>query len=136
MANNFNTAEFFRGAYFAPIELGEHEVELDKAKLVFETDDDGKDKSYLALDIKFANGRVVATRFYGIGAKIALDQIRTQLEDKTDYKTVDTFVKTLKGQVLKCYISKRTYEANGKVNTTLQYDFLKPLEEDTDENPF
>ena len=134
MANTFNASEFFKGAYFAPIEVGEHAVVLDKARIVLDVDDEGNDKSYLALDIKFENDRVVATRFYNIGAKIALDQLRVQLEDKTDYKTVNDFVKTLKGQTVKCYISKRTYEKDGKVNTTLQYDFVEPTPEE--ENPF
>lgn len=135
MATIFNTSEFFKGAYFAPIEVGEHEVTLDKVALVFEEDEEGRDKSYLAMDIKFENERVVSTRFYNIGAKIALDQIRNQLEDRADYKSVKDFVKAIKGRTVKCWISKRTYEANGKVNTTLQYDFLQPVASD-EEEPF
>ena len=130
--NNFNTAEFLRGAYFSPIELGAHTVTLGRVKTVIETKDDNTDGSYLLVPINFNNGRKVDVRFYGIGAKIFCDQIRQQLGDDTDYNKLVDFLKTLTEKSVSVWISKRTYTANdGKVKTTLQYDFVEPDEATT-----
>jgi hypothetical protein len=131
MANNnsFNTKEFLGGAYFAPIALGEHQVTLGKVKAIIEENDDGNDASYIQANISFANGREITPRFYSIGAKIFCDQLRQQLEDATDYKTLQAYLKSLEGKVVKMWVSKRTYTAkDGAVKTTLQYDFLEPVE--------
>lgn len=129
--NNFNTKEFFGGAYFAPIALGEHQVTLGKVRPIIEENDDGSDASYILANISFENGREITPRFYNIGAKIFCDQLRTQLEDNTDYKTLPAYLKSLEGKSVKMWVSKRTYSAkDGAVKTTLQYDFLKPDEVD------
>lgn len=141
MANNFNAKDFFGGAYFAPITLGEHTVTLGRVKTVIETKEDGSDASYILAPMTFANGRKIDNRFYGIGAKIFCDQVRQQLEDATDYKKLVDFLKTLEGKEVKVWVSKRTYAAlDGTPKSTLQYDFIAPLEaseeETTEEHPF
>lgn len=142
MANNtFNTAEFFGSntTYYAPIALGEHTVKIGKAKAVIEIDENGKDKSYLLLPMVFENDRKIDNRFYGIGAKIACDQLRQQTGDVTDYKNIQAFLKTLEDKDVTVYISRREYLANdGTPRSTLQYDFVPPVvasTEDEDE-PF
>ena len=141
MANNFNTAEFLRGAYFSPITVGQHKVTLGKIKLVIEAKDNGDDASYILVPMTFTNGRKVDNRFYGIGAKIFCDQIRNQLDDSTDYKKLSDFLKTLEDKEVDMWVSKRTYAAaDGTPKTTLQYDFIAPVEateeEPTEEHPF
>lgn len=127
--NNFNTAEFLGGAYFAPIALGEHQVTLGKVKAIIEQNDDGSDASYIQANISFANGREISPRFYNIGAKIFCDQLRQQLNDTTDYKTLPAYLRSLEGKEVNMWVSKRTYTAkDGAVKTTLQYDFLEPME--------
>ena len=136
MANNFNTADFLRGAYFSPIQVGEHDVVLGRVQTVIETKENGDDASYLLIPVTFSNNRTVDIRFYGIGAKIACDQLRQQLNDLTDYNALSDFLKTLKGKAVKCYVSKRTYMKDDALKTTLQYDFVKPeveVEETDDE---
>ena len=131
--NNFSTKDFFSGAYYAPLALGKHTVTIGKAKAVVETKDDGSDGSYLLLPMTFENDRKIDNRFYGIGAKIACDQLRQQLEDTTDYKNIQTFLKTLEGQELSVWISRREYIANdGAKRSTLQYDFVEPVVEAAD----
>ena len=133
-ASNFNTADFLKGAYYAPIKVGKHDVVLTKVKPVFETNDNGEDASYLAVDMKFQNERIVPIRFYGIGSKIALDQIRQQMNDETDYKSINDFLKVLKNANLSVWVSKRTYEAkDGSIKTTLQYDFVEPVSTENEE---
>lgn len=137
--NNFNTKEFFGGAYFAPITLGEHTVTLGRVRCVLEDTADGRDASYILAPMTFANGRKIDNRFYAIGAKIFCDQIRQQLEDATDYRRLPDFLKTLESKEVKVWVSKRTYAAaDGTAKTTLQYDFVAPAsEEDAPvENPF
>ena len=139
MANTFNTKDFFGGAYFAPIALGEHKVTLGRVRPILEDTPEGRDASYILAPMTFANGRKIDNRFYGIGAKIFCDQIRQQLEDTTDYKKLVDFLKTLEGKEVNVWVSKRTYAAgDGTPKTTLQYDFLAPAsEEDAPvENPF
>lgn len=142
MANNtFNTAEFFgsNATYYAPLALGEHTVKIGKAKAVIDIDEQGKDKSYLLLPMVFENNRKIDNRFYGIGAKIACDQIRQQLGDVTDYKNIQAFLKTLEDKELTVYISRREYLANdGTPRSTLQYDFVPPVvaTEDNENEPF
>jgi hypothetical protein len=143
MANNtFNTAEFFGSntTYYAPLALGAHTIKLGKAETVIDVDDNGKDKSYLLLPMVFENNRKIDNRFYGLSAKIACDQLRQQLEDNTDYKNIQAFLKTLKDKEITVYISRREYLANdGTPRSTLQYDFVPPAVAtgDTDENdPF
>ena len=140
MANNFNTSEFLRGAYFSPITVGQHKVTLGKVKIVIEAKENGDDASYILCPMTFTNDRKVDTRFYGIGAKIFCDQIRNQLEDTTDYKKLVDFLKTLEGKEVNVWVSKRTYaSADGTPKTTLQYDFVAPAEsseESTETNPF
>ena len=141
MANNFNAKDFFGGAYFAPITLGEHKVTLGKVKAILENKADGSDASYILAPMTFANGRKIDNRFYGIGAKIFCDQVRQQLEDTTDYKKLVEFLKTLEGKEVNVWVSKRTYaSADGTPKTTLQYDFLAPVAEEeattTEEHPF
>lgn len=127
--NNFNTKEFFGGAYFAPIALGEHQVTLGKVRPIIEENDDGSDASYILANISFENGREITPRFYSIGAKIFCDQMRQQLNDDSDYKTLTAFLKSLEGKSVKMWVSKRTYTAkDGAVKTTLQYDFVEPNE--------
>ena len=127
--NTFNTKEFFSGAYFAPIALGEHQVTLGRVKAITDTNDDGSDASYISATILFENGREITPRFYSIGAKIFCDQLRQQLEDVTDYKTLPAYLKSLEGKAVKVWVSKRTYTAkDGAVKTTLQYDFTEPTE--------
>ena len=140
--NNFNTKEFFSSAYFAPITLGEHTVTLGRVRAVIE-ENEGKDSSYILAPMTFSNGRKIDNRFYAIGAKIFCDQIRQQLEDATDYKKLPDFLRTLEGKEIKVWVSKRTYAAtDGTPKTTLQYDFVAPVEvaedseETTEENPF
>lgn len=131
MANNttFNTKEFFAGAYFAPIALGKHQVTLGKVKAITDTNDDGSDASYISATILFANGREITPRFYSIGAKIFCDQLRNQLNDETDYKTLNAYLKSLEGKSVNVWVSRRTYTArDGAVKTTLQYDFVEPTE--------
>lgn len=131
MANNnsFNTKEFFGGAYFAPITLGEHQVTLGKVRAIEDSNDDGSDASYIVANISFENGREISPRFYSIGAKIFCDQLRQQLEDVSDYKTIAAYLKSLEGKSVKMWVSKRTYTAkDGAVKTTLQYDFTEPAE--------
>ena len=131
--NNFDTKGFFGSAYFAPIALGEHQVTLGRVRAVIEENDDGSDASYIVANIAFGNGREITPRFYNIGAKIFCDQLRQQLNDNNDYKSLDAFLKSLSGKSVKMYVSKRTYSAkDGSVKTTLQYDFIKP-DEVTDE---
>ena len=131
--NNFSTKDFFSGAYYAPLALGKHTVTIGKAKAVVETKDDGSDRSYLLLPMTFENDRKIDNRFYGIGAKIACDQLRQQLEDTTDYKNIQTFLKTLEGKELGVWISRREYIANdGAKRSTLQYDFVEPVVEAAD----
>ena len=133
MANKFNTSEFLKGAYFSPIQVGEHEVTLAKPQIVIDTKENGDDASYLLIPITFSNNRTVDVRFYGIGAKICCDQLRQQLNDLTDYSTLEDFLKTLKNKTVKCYVSKRTYLKDDALKSTLQYDFIKPVsEEDAD----
>ncbi len=137
--NNFNTADFLRGAYFSPITVGQHKVTLGKVKTVIDNKEDGSDASYLLVPITFANGRTVDNRFYNIGAKICCDQLRQQLNDSSDYKRLPDFLKTLEGKEVDMWVSKRTYPANdGTPKTTLQYDFVAPAEtsEEPDTNPF
>ena len=137
--NNFSTKDFFSGAYFAPLALGKHTVTIGKAKAVVETKDDGSDASYLLLPMTFENDRKIDNRFYGIGAKIACDQIRQQLEDTTDYKNLQTFLKTLEGKTLSVWISRREYVAKDETKrSTLQYDFVEPAveAEDNETEPF
>lgn len=141
MANAFNTKEFFGGAYFAPIALGEHKVTLGRVRAILEDKEDGSDASYILAPMTFNNGRKIDNRFYGIGAKIFCDQIRTQLEDATDYKKLVDFLKTLEGKEVNVWVSKRTYAAaDGTPKTTLQYDFVAPAEDSeepaTEEHPF
>lgn len=141
MANNFNTAEFLRGAYFSPITVGQHKVTLNKVKTVIENKEDGSDASYLLVTMTFNNGRKVDSRFYGIGAKIFCDQIRQQLNDSTDYKRLPDFLKTLEEKEVDMWVSKRTYAStDGTPKTTLQYDFVAPIEASeeapTEANPF
>lgn len=141
MANTFNTSEFLRGAYFSPITVGEHKITLGKIKTVIETKDNGDDASYLLVPMTFSNGRKLDARFYGIGAKIFCDQIRQQTNDSTDYKKLSDFLKALESKEVDLYVSKRTYAtADGTSKTTLQYDFVPPVEatEETtaEENPF
>lgn len=127
--NNFNTSEFFKGAYFAPIALGEHQVTLGKIRTVIDESDNGNDASYILANITFENGREISPRFYSIGAKIFCDQLRQQLDDNTDYKTLSAYLKSLEGKSVKMWVSKRTYTAkDGAVKTTLQYDFIEPTE--------
>lgn len=133
MANNFNTADFLKGAYFSPIQVGEHDVVLGRVQTVIETKENGDDASYLLIPITFSNNRTVDVRFYGLGAKIACDQLRQQLNDLADYNTLADFLKTLKGKAVKCYVSKRTYLKGDALKTTLQYDFLKPEVESAEE---
>lgn len=131
MANNnsFNTKEFLGSAYFAPIALGEHQVTLGKVRAIVEDNDNGEDASYILATIAFENGREITPRFYNIGAKIFCDQIRAQLNDSNDYKTLVAFLKSLEGKQVKMWVSKRTYTAkDGAVKTTLQYDFTEPTE--------
>lgn len=130
MANNtFDTKGFFGSAYFAPIALGEHQVTLGRVRPIIDDNDDGSDASYIVANIAFENGREIAPRFYNIGAKIFCDQLRQQLEDNNDYKSLDAFLKSLSGKVVKMWVSKRTYNAkDGSVKTTLQYDFIEPAE--------
>ena len=141
MANTFNTKEFFGGAYFAPITLGEHKVTLGRVRAVIDTKEDGSDASYILAPMSFSNGRTIDNRFYGIGAKIFCDQLRQQLNDATDYKKLPDYLKTLEGKEVNLWVSKRTYaSADGTPKTTLQYDFVAPTEsaeETTAEvNPF
>ena len=141
MANTFNTLEFLRGAYFSPITVGQHKVTLGRVKIVIETKEDGSDASYILVPMTFSNGRKVDTRFYGIGAKIFCDPIRNQLEDTTDYKKLSHFRKTLEEKKVDMWVSKRTYASgDGTPKTTLQYDFIAPVEtsdeEPTEEHPF
>jgi hypothetical protein len=135
MANNnsFNTKEFFGSAYFAPITLGEHQITLGKVKAIIEENDNGDDASYISATIAFENGREITPRFYNIGAKIFCDQLRSQLDDNNDYKTLTAYLKSLEGKSVKMWVSKRTYTAkDGAVKTTLQYDFLEPTEVSND----
>jgi hypothetical protein len=142
MANNtFNTAEFFgtNTTYYAPLALGEHTVKIGKAEAVIDVDELGKDKSYLLLPMVFENNRKIDNRFYGIGAKIACDQIRQQTGDVTDYKNIQAFLKTLKDKELTVYISRREYlTTDGAPRSTLQYDFVPPVvaTEDDGNDPF
>lgn len=138
MANKFNASEFFKGAYYSPIQVGKHTITLGKVKTVLDTKEDGSDASYLLMPMTFNNGRVVDNRFYGLSAKIACDQLRQQLADETDYKKLADFLKTLEGKEVDCFISKRTYPAlDGTIKTTLQYDFVEQVTEDDDEEgPF
>ena len=140
MANNFNAKDFFGGAYFAPITLGEHSVKLGRVKTVIESKEDGNDASYILAPMTFSNGRKLDNRFYGLGAKIFCDQLRNQLDDTTDYKKLVDFLKTLEDKEVKVWVSKRTYaDKDGTPKTTLQYDFVAPVESaesDTEENPF
>lgn len=129
MANNntFNLGEFARKVYYAPIALGAHEVTLQNPKIVIEEKEDGSDASYLLITLQFENERKVDVRWYGIGAKIALDQLRNQLNDTTDYKAGKDFIKALKDKVVKVFVSRREYTANdGTPKSTLQYDFIEP----------
>lgn len=135
MANNntFNTSEFLKGAYFAPIQLGKHEVTIGKVRAVVEQNEAGDDASYISATLTFENGREITPRFYNIGAKIFCDQIRQQLNDTADYKTINDFFKALEGKKLDMWVSKRTYtNKNDEVKSTLQYDFIEPAE-DADE---
>ena len=141
MANNFNAKDFFGGAYFAPIALGEHKVTLGKVRAVIDTKEDGSDASYILAPMTFGNGRKIDNRFYNIGAKIFCDQLRQQLSDTTDYEKVSDFLKTLEDKTVDVWVSKRNFTiADGTPKTTLQYDFIAPMdavEEDTTEaKPF
>lgn len=141
MANTFNTSDFLKGAYFSPITVGQHKVTLGRVKAILETKEDGSDASYILVPMTFANGRKVDTRFYGVGAKIFCDQIRQQLNDSTDYKKLAEFLKTLEEKEVDMWVSKRTYATtDGVPKTTLQYDFVAPVEasdeEHTEEHPF
>ena len=140
MANNFNTSDFLRGAYFSPITVGQHKVTLGRVKAVLDQKDDGSDASYILVPMTFNNGRKVDSRFYGIGAKIFCDQIRQQLDDSTDYKKLAEFLKVLEDKEVDMWVSKRTYaDKDGTPKTTLQYDFVAPVEaseEPTEEHPF
>lgn len=134
MANNFSTADFLKGAYYSPIQVGKHEVTLGKPKINIEETESGKDASYLLLPMTFSNGRTVEQRFYNLGAKIACDQLRAQLEDATDYPALTDFLKTLENKTVEVYVSKRTYtDDEDKVKSTLQYDFVKAVEADETE---
>lgn len=141
--NNFNTADFLRGAYYSPITVGKHQITLGKIKRVIDTKEDGTDASYLLVPLIFSNGRTVDNRFYGIGAKIFCDQMRQQLEDNADYDKLTEYLKSLEGKEVNVWISKRIYTANdGSLKTTLQYDFVEPVEvteaetSSTEEHPF
>lgn len=141
--NNFNTADFLRGAYYSPITVGKHQITLGKIKRVIDTKEDGTDASYLLVPLNFSNGRTVDNRFYGIGAKIFCDQMRQQLEDNADYDKLTEYLKSLEGKEVNVWISKRIYTANdGSLKTTLQYDFVEPVEvteaetASTEEHPF
>lgn len=145
MANTFNTADFLRGAYYSPITVGKHQITLGKIKRVIDTKEDGTDASYLLVPLIFSNGRTVDNRFYGIGAKIFCDQMRQQIEDNADYDKLTEYLKSLEGKEVNVWISKRIYTANdGTLKSTLQYDFVEPIEattsseaNDTEEpNPF
>lgn len=127
--NNFDFGSFSKQPYYAPIALGAHEVKLINPCIVDDVKDDGTDASYLLITLQFENERKVPNRWYGIGGKIALDQLRNQLEDTTDYKTVKAFVKTLKDKTVKVFVSRREYTANnGTPKSTLQYDFIEPVD--------
>lgn len=141
--NNFNVGEFFKTTYFAPITVGQHKVTLGNIKTVIDAKEDGTDASYILVPMAFNNGRVVETRFYGLGAKIFCDQMRQQLKDDTDYKKPADFLKALKDREVDMWVSKRTYAAtDGTPKTTLQYDFVAPREDEseteasTEANPF
>ena len=136
--NNFSTKDFFSGAYFAPLAIGKHTVTIGKAKAIVEAKADGSDGSYLLLPMTFENNRKIDNRFYGIGAKIACDQIRQQLADATDYKSLQAFLKTLEGKELSVWISRREYVKDEAKRTTLQYDFVEPEveAEDDETDPF
>lgn len=149
MANNFNTSDFLKGAYFSPITVGQHKVTLGKIKITLDTKADGSDASYIVVPMTFSNGRKVDNRFYSIGVKIFCDQIRNQLNDTTDYKKITDFFKTLEDKEVDVWVSKRNYASNdGTPKTTLQYDFVAPVEasneepteepteETTEEHPF
>lgn len=141
MASNFNASEFFKSTYFAPIQVGQHKVTLGRIKTVVGTKDNGEDASYLLVPMAFTNGRVIDARFYGIGAKIFCDQLRKQLEDNTDYKSLPDYLKTLTSKEVDLWISQRTYAStDGTTKSTLQYDFVAPREttetETTEEHPF
>ena len=133
--NNFNTADFLKGAYYSPIQVGEHDVVLGRVTTVIEQKENGDDASYLLIPITFSNNRTVEVRFYSLGAKIACDQLRQQLNDLADYTKLADFLKTLQNKVVKCYVSKRTYVKDEALKTTLQYDFIKPevIEDATDD---
>ena len=134
MANTFNTSEFLKGAYFAPITLGKHKVTVAKVRAVVETNEAGEDASYIVANLTFENGREITPRFYNIGAKIFCDQIRNQLGDTNDYKTINAFFKALEGKQLNMWVSKRTYtNKNDEVKSTLQYDFVEPSEDAEEE---
>ena len=140
MAKEFNAKEFMSGMVYAPIELGKHTVTIQNAKAVFEVNEAGEDKSYLLIEMKLENDRVVPVRFYGFGIQIATNQIRKQLNEINDIE-FNKFTKNLKGVSLEVWVSKRTYTKDGVVKNTLQYDFLEPKEPETatevvDENPF
>lgn len=127
--NNFNTADFLRGAYYSPITVGKHQITLGKIKRVIDTKEDGTDASYLLVPLIFSNGRTVDNRFYGIGAKIFCDQMRQQIEDNADYDKLTEYLKSLEGKDVSVWISKRIYTANdGTLKSTLQYDFVEPIE--------
>ena len=127
--NNFDLSMFAKSTYYAPIALGVHEVKLINPRIVIDVKDDGSDASYLLITLQFENERKVDNRWYGIGAKIAIDQLRNQLDDTTDYKTGRDFIKTLKDKTVKVFVSRREYTANdGTPKSTLQYDFIEPVD--------
>lgn len=135
MANNnsFNTRDFLSGAFFAPIQLGEHTIKFGKVRIILEEKEDGTDASYILAPMTFENEREVQTRFYGLSTQIFCTQTRTQSQDLTDYKSVAQYLKSLEGKEFKVWVSKRTYTArDGSVKTTLQYDFTAPEAEQTD----
>lgn len=140
MANtNFDVSEFLSNTYYAPITVGQHKVTLGLPKTTIQKKPDGSDASYLSVKMSFPNGRVVEPRFYGLGAKIFCDQLRTQCNDATDYKKPAEFLKTLKDKEVDLWVSKRTYaDSDGKEKTTLQYDFVAPkvATDDDEDGPF
>jgi hypothetical protein len=133
MANTFNAKEFMTGMIYAPIELGKHTITVQDARPVFETGEDGKDKSYLLIEMQFSNGRVSPIRFYNQGIQIAVSQIRKQLNSTEDIAFAD-FVKAIKGISLDVWVSKRTKDKDGnpiknkagEVIEPWQYNFVEP----------
>lgn len=126
--NNFSAKDFLSTTYYAPLALDKHTVVLNNPEVVIATKEDGTDASYIVVDLKFNNGRVINKRFYGFGAKIFCDQLRQQLDDSTtDYESPITFIKTLENKTVNVWISKQSYATKqGELKTQLQFDFTAP----------